>query len=155
MQAGIAQGLQGMGIGPTASEGGRPTVRNPLMTFLLPVGIIIFGNILGPILVSVTEMGVFALVGSAISLVGAVLWIIAIVKMTGELKTVTNNPAFAWWPALVPIYQLYWAVIMLPAEMTRAKQMRGVQTPTRGLVVYLFLLLYAYAADLNDIAKAP
>jgi hypothetical protein len=39
--------------------------------------------------------------------------------------------------------------------MNKAKQMRGVQQPARGFIVYFFLFLYAFAADLNDIAKAP
>jgi hypothetical protein len=39
--------------------------------------------------------------------------------------------------------------------MAKAKQMAGVQTPPRGIVVYIFFFLYALAADLNDIAKAP
>jgi hypothetical protein len=38
--------------------------------------------------------------------------------------------------------------------MQKAKQMAGVQQPARGIVVYVFLWLYAAAADLNDIAKA-
>ena len=41
------------------------------------------------------------------------------------------------------------------AAWSKAKQMAGVQNPPRGIVVYIFLFLYAFAADLNDIAKAP
>jgi len=44
--------------------------------------------------------------------------------------------------------------IVLPAEVTKAKQMVNAQQPTRGIVVYIFLWLYALAADLNDISKA-
>jgi hypothetical protein len=39
--------------------------------------------------------------------------------------------------------------------MAKAKQIAGVQTPPRGIIVYVLLFLYAFAADLNDIAKAP
>jgi hypothetical protein len=109
----------------------------------------------GSVLVSITERGLFGAVGSLISLVGAVLYIVAAIKMTNELKAVTGNPSFPWWPMFIPFYQYYWMWLMVPAEMAKAKQMRGIQQPTRGFIVYFFLFLYAYAADLNDIAKAP
>ncbi len=142
-----------MGAGPGA--GVRPTVRNPIMTLLIPVGLAVIGNIVGSILVGVTEMALFGIIGSLISLVGAVLGLMAIIKMTNELKSVTGNTGFAWWPIFIPFYNYYWMWILVPAEMNKAKQMRGIQTPARGIVVYFFLFLYAFAADLNDIAKAP
>ena len=61
--------------------------------------------------------------------------------------------SFAWWPLFIPFYNLYFILIMLPAEVTKAKQMAGVQAPARGIVVYFFLWLYALASDLNDIAR--
>ncbi|AKV04658.1 hypothetical protein AKJ09_11321 [Labilithrix luteola] len=155
MQGAFGAGMQQMGIAPGQGGAGRPTLRNPIMTLLLPIGLSVVGNIVGSILVSITDVGALGLVGSLISLVGSVLALMAIIKMTNELKAVTGNTSFPWWPIFIPIYGLYWAVVMVPQEMAKAKQMRGVQTPPRGLVVYLFLFLYAYAADLNDIAKAP
>ena len=144
-----------MGIGGAAGAGGRPTERNALMTFLLPFGLIVVGNIVGSILVAVTEMALFGAVGSLVSLVGVVLYVVAAIKMTNELKSVTGNESFAWWPMFIPFYQYYWMWVMVPAEMAKAKQMKGVQQPPRGFVVYFFLFLYAFAADLNDLAKAP
>ena len=155
MQAGFGQGMQGMGIGGAPGAGGRPTVRNPLMTLLLPAGLVVIGNVVGSVLVSITEMGLFGAVGSLISFVGAILGLIATIKMTNELKAVTGNSGFAWWPIFIPFYGYYWMWVMVPAEMNKAKQMRGIQTPARGFIVYFFLFLYAFAADLNDIAKAP
>lgn len=142
-----------MGLGPTAG-GSKPTIRNPLMTLLLPIGVIVGGNILATILVVATDIGALSFIGSLTSLAGAVLALLAIVKMTNELNAVTGNASFAWWPAIIPFYQYYWMWVMVPAEMAKAKQMRGIQTPPRGFIVYFFLFLYAYAADLNDIAKA-
>jgi hypothetical protein len=55
---------------------------------------------------------------------------------------------------LIPIYSIYIALVVVPAEVTRAKQMLGVSEPTRNVLLYLFLFLYALAADLNDMAKA-
>jgi hypothetical protein len=151
MGGALQQGFGGVG----APSGGRPTVRNALVVFLIPVAASVIGNIVASVLVSITEIGALALVGSLISLVGAVFALVSIIKMTNELKAVTGNAGFAWWPIFIPIYSIYWAWIMVPAEMAKAKQMRGVQTPPRGIVVYIFLFLYAFAADLNDIAKAP
>ncbi|MBX3192163.1 MAG: hypothetical protein KF819_34560, partial [Labilithrix sp.] len=155
MQAGFGQMGQGMGLGGAPGAGGRPTVRNPVMTLLVPFGIIVIGNIVGTVLVTVTEMGILGLIGTLGMLAGSVIGFLSVIKMTNELKAVTGNAGFAWWPAIIPVYGLYWALIMVPAEMNKAKQMRGIQTPARGLVAYWFVFLYAFAADLNDIAKAP
>jgi len=43
---------------------------------------------------------------------------------------------------------------LVQAEVAKAKQAVNAQEPPRGIVVYIFLWLYALAADLNDIAKA-
>ena len=132
---------------------GKPTVRNPIMTMLIPGGIIVAGNIIATILVMVSGIGELGFVGNLFFLVGAVLGLMSVIKMTNELKAVTGNASFAWWPAVVPGYNIYWSVMLVPGEMAKAKQMRGIQNPPRGLVVYLFLFLYAFAADLNDIAN--
>ena len=156
MGQGMQGAMQGMpGFGGAPGAGGRPTVRNPIMTLLIPAVLPIIGQVLGGILVSVTDIGALGLVGALISLVGAVMGFISIVKMSNELKAVTGNPSFAWWPCLIPFYNYYWAWVMVPQEMAKAKQMRGVQQPPRGFIVYFFLFLYAFAADLNDIARAP
>jgi hypothetical protein len=141
-------------MGPGAG-GGRPTVRNPLMVLLIPILASVIGNIISSVLVSITEVGALALVGSIISLAGSIFALVSIIKMTNELKGVTGNSGFAWWPIFIPFYNIYWTWILVPQEMAKAKQMRGIQNPPRGIVVYIFLFLYAFAADLNDIAKAP
>jgi len=150
----MQQGMPGMGFG-AAPGGAKPTVRNAVMTLLLPAVVAIGGNILATILVVATEIGALSFIGSLASLAGGILAVLSIIKMTNELKTVTGNASFAWWPAIIPFYQYYWMWVMVPAEMAKAKQMRGIQKPARGFVVYFFLFLYAYAADLNDIANAP
>jgi len=156
MQGGFGAMQQGMGLGPSAGgAGGRPTVRNPLMTFLIPILLMTVMPGIFTGIASATDIGAIALLGSLCSLAGAVLSLVSIIKMTNELKAVTGNAGFAWWPIFIPIYSIYWAWILVPQEMAKAKQMRGVQNPPRGIVVYIFLFLYAMAADLNDIAKAP
>jgi hypothetical protein len=133
----------------------KPTLRNPLMTLLIPSGLALGGNVLGTILMSTTDMGWLRIAGTVAQIAGAVLTIVAIVRMTRELRAVTGDYGFAWWPTFVPIYNIFWAVSALPDEIRRAKKIAGVQAPTRSGVVYFFFLLYAFAADLNDIARAP
>ncbi|MEI7895020.1 MAG: hypothetical protein WCI05_18135, partial [Myxococcales bacterium] len=144
------------GYGATAPTGTRPNARNAVMTLALPLVIIFGGQILGAILGAVIPPAlalVGSLIGSLIAFAGSVLALVSLIKMANELKAVTQNPAFAWWPILVPVYGLYWLAIVVPQEMARAKQALGVAQPARGLVVYLFLSLYAFASDLNDIAR--
>ena len=155
--AGAGAVMGGMGL---QAGSGKPQVRNALMTFLVPVILIVGGNILSTILsiifVSVLDMpslGFLSLIGSLVGLAGAIIGFLSAIKMIGELNGVTKSGAVAWWQLLIPLYNYYVLWVLVPAEMTKAKQMAGVQQPTRGFVVYFFLWLYAFAADLNDIAK--
>ncbi len=149
-------GMPGVGgamgaMGLSGAAGGRPTRRNAIMTMVIPLGVYMGGFILSSILAAVItpELGMLAMVTS---LVAAVLGILSYKKMTEELKSVTQNAAFAWWPIFIPLYNLYWMLILLPQEVAKAKQMLGVQQPARSIVVYFFFNLYAFAADLNDMA---
>ncbi len=123
------------------------------MTLLVPAGIM-FGGILVGTIISIVGL---VLVGSLLSLVGvlagAVLFLLSAIKMIGELNTVTRNASFPWWPILVPFYGMYWMWMLVPAEVGRAKQMMGVQTPPRGIVLYVFLFPYALASDINDLVR--
>ena len=121
-----------------------------------PLGRAILATIMG-VLAGVTGVGALGLVGSLFYLVGflgaAFFGLSSTIKMVNELKSVTKNASFAWWPVLVPFYNYYWLWLMVPAEVKRAKQMMGVQAPPRGIVVYVFLWLYALASDINDMAR--
>jgi len=154
---GAMQGAMGQPGGYPGQGGAfpRPKIRNPIMTLLIPILLMsivpgIFGAIAGA-----TEIAAIGLLGSLSSLAGAVLSIVWVIKMINELKAVTRNDAFAWWPMFIPIYSIYWAWILVPQEVGKAKQMAGVQSPPRSIVAYIFVFFYALAADLNDIAKAP
>jgi hypothetical protein len=141
-----------LGTLQSAGNSPGPTKRNALMTWLIP-GLVIFGgSILSSILAAIISPSIGALSG-LFFLAGAVMYLLSAIKMVGELKTVTRNEGFAWWPILVPIYNYYWLWIMVPAEVARAKQMLGLQAPARGIVVYVFLWHYALASDLNDMAR--
>jgi hypothetical protein len=43
--------------------------------------------------------------------------------------------------------------MLVPAEVKKAKQMMGIQAPTRSIVLYVFLWHFAFASDLNDMAR--
>jgi hypothetical protein len=155
----MQQGFNQMGaqVGAALGPSSGPKRRNAIMTLLMPM-IISFGGmifyIVGAVLAQ--DLGAAALIffglGGLVMLAAAVIGFITLVKMSNELKSVTQNPNFAWWPVLIPFYNYYWLWVLVPNEMRRAKQMRGVQNPTRGFIVYFFFFMYALAADLNDLA---
>ena len=142
-------------IGTLPSAGGvvvGPTRRNALMTFLLPIAVIFGGSILGTLLAIVVHP-IFGLVSTLSVLGGSIWYLLFTIQMVNELKAVTQNASFAWWPVLIPFYNYYWLLILLPQEVTKAKQMRGVQAPTRNIILYFFLGNFALASDLNDMAR--
>ncbi len=147
------QALQGFQSGLQST--GRPKVRNPIMTMAIPIGIAVLGNIVSVILAIILPNSLKAVsnVGSLISLVGSIVAILAWKAMADELKSVTKNAQFAWWPIIVPIYNLIYLLTIVPPEMQRAKQMVGAQQPARSNILYFLLPLYAMAADINDIAQ--
>jgi hypothetical protein len=141
-----------MGTLQSAGNSTGPTKRNALMTWLVPWGVMFGGSIVGSILASLITP-ILGLISTLALLAGAVMLLLSAIKMVNELKTVTRNTAFAWWPIIVPIYQYYWMWILVPAEVAKAKQMMGVQAPARSIVIYVFAWHLALASDLNDMAR--
>lgn len=150
MQAG-GQGAMGA-FNAAMDPSAKPKVRNPLMTLLVPYGLIVLGNILAGVLGAIEPS--LAIVGSLVNLAGAVLYLVYAWGMLNELKRASNDPSFAPWMMLIPCFNIYFLAIKVPEQMTKAKQMARAQTPTRGIVLYFFLFLYACAADLNDVAQS-
>jgi hypothetical protein len=169
-QPGYAQPQGGYGVPQTGDQfnqalagfqgslqagGGRPRQRNAVMTLLIPIGVIVVGRIIATILAIVfsgSGLALLANIGTLVALAGYVLFVYVWAQMVKELKSVTNNQGFAWWPMIVPIYNIIYLFTMVPPEVARAKQMVGAPQPPRQPIVYFFLSLYALAADLNDIA---
>jgi hypothetical protein len=146
-----AMGMVQAGMGaPMGPVGARPQRRNPIMTLLLPIGLQVLGNILAPILGSIEPM--LAIVGSLVGMVGGILGLVFLIKMLLELKNFTGDPDFNWWFIFIPCLNIYFLWVKVPEQVTKAKQMAGVQAPTRSIIAYIFVGLYALAADLNDIA---
>jgi hypothetical protein len=155
MQQGFGQmgaAMQGM---PGAAQlgmgaGDSPKKRNAGMLQAIPYACWYIFPVIFGVIASVTEIGVISALGGLTNLVGIILWFVFLIKMSGELKNITQNQQYAAWMILIPIYG---PAILAQQEMTRAKQGRGIQRPARGLVVYLFFPIYALAADLNDFVQ--
>lgn len=124
----------------------RPTQRNPLVIFLLPTALILaappLGNFLG--------QTAFRLAPTAAIIAGLGIMFVFLQQMTRELNSVTGGRLVGW-HFLIPVYGIYWAAIVLPKEMAAAKQAAG-KPPPRSIVASLFVCLYAFASDLNDLA---
>jgi len=129
-----------------------PQQRNALMTWLPPFAVI-FGGILLSTLLSLVSMILGSLAYVLFVLAGATWYLILAIQMANELKAVTHTPEFAWWPALVPFYNLYWAWMLVPQEVAKAKQMTGSRVPVRPIALYIFAWHFALASDLNDLAR--
>ena len=131
------------------------------MTLLTPT-LLIFGGIIFAVVCAVvggaTNSAVIGSLGGGLGglteLAGCVFFFITAVKMMGELKAVTRAETLAWWGLLIPLYSLYVILVIVPGEMTKAKQWLRVQEPTRNVVLYWLLFPYAFAANLNDLARA-
>jgi hypothetical protein len=128
-------------------EATKPTTRNAFLTWLIPVLCFAAAPPLGAFLGTTA----FRFAPNAAILVGVALFALNVKAMVAELTAVTGGD-IVWWHLLIPIYGIYLAVTAIPSEMAKAKQKMG-KPPPRGVIVYLFLFLYAFAADLNDLAR--
>jgi hypothetical protein len=124
-----------------------PTRRNATLTMALPV-VVAFA---GLELTDVFAPSLFPLAAAGWIVAGVVLHLFTMARMIRELRAVTENPGFAWWPAFIPIYGLYWRAVVLQAEVAKAKAMRGA-SEARDSFVYACLGMRALAEDLNDLA---
>jgi hypothetical protein len=149
---GMAPGV-GIGTLQSAGVGAGPRKRNPIMVLLLPLAVMIGGLVFFGVLAGVLQVPAIFVLGFLSYLAGLGLFFFNTIQMANELKTVTRSPGFAWWPILVPIYGMYWAWILVPQEVAKAKQMLGVQIPVRSIVLYIFLWPFALASDINDMAR--
>jgi hypothetical protein len=134
-----------------ATTGTGPRRRSALMTFLMPIVVIVAGVVASAVLAMI--LAPLALLGTAIATAGVLWSLLQIIVMANEVKSVTRNDAFAWWPILIPLYGFYWMWILLPAEVGKAKQVLGVQQPPRSIVLYIFLPVFALASDVNDLVR--
>jgi hypothetical protein len=129
-----------------------PTRRNALLTWLLPSAVMFAGFVISVVLGLVVSPGFFGLFG-LFGLGAGVWYALLAIQMTNEVRAVTRSAEFAWWPMFVPFYGMYWAWILVPQEVSRAKQLLGIQQPTQSIILYIFLWHFAFASDLNDMVR--
>ncbi len=72
--------------------------------------------------------------------------------MLNELQAYTRDDNFKPVYMFVPILNLYFLLVKVPEQMTKAKQMAGSRNPqASSIVLYFFIGLYAMSKDLNEI----
>jgi hypothetical protein len=124
----------------------RPTRRNPWATWLFPLAVMA----LAPPLGAVFGTTAFRLAPVAALNLGVLLTLLSIVVMLRELASVSQGEPVVWWHALIPIYNVYWAAVIVRGRVAATKARHGKSSP-RGAVAYALALPYALAADLNDL----
>ncbi|KYF65969.1 hypothetical protein BE15_03665 [Sorangium cellulosum] len=90
-----------------------------------------------------------------VCVIGMVCFVYAIWQlwaMLNELQQATKDPEFKPWYVFIPLLNYYFLWVKVPEQVTRAKQMAGSRNPqAEGIVLYIFLPLYALAKDLNEV----
>ncbi len=132
---------------PTAAAAAKPTKRNAFVTWLIPtlLFMLVFpaGNFLGQ-----TSVSFLVSLPQSLSIIFVLFTTFAMVR---ELNPLAETPLKPWHLA-IPLYNLYWMAVLVPQQMAVAKQKAG-KPPPRSAIVYLLFFVYAFAADLNDLAS--
>jgi hypothetical protein len=72
--------------------------------------------------------------------------------MLNELQAYTRDEDFKPWFMFIPLLNLYFLLVKVPEQITKAKQMAGSRNPqASSIVLYFFIGLYAMAKDLNEV----
>jgi hypothetical protein len=144
-----------MGYGG-APTGAKPTMRNAFVIGILPEILLgVFPSIFGTVDGMVGLGGILSLVGSLLDLGIAIWFLLNTLKCLDEMRNAAGNPSFPRWPIFIPIYNLIYWLTMVPKEVQKAKQMRGMQPTSRGIVLYFLFPTFALQSDLNDMAGGP
>jgi len=126
----------------------QPTKRNAALVCGAPMACFVLAPPLGNFL----GQSAFRMAPTFAILAGMLLTYGVVRPGIAELNSAAKSE-LAWWHLFIPIYGLYWAAMVVPAQMRIAKEKAGKPAP-RGAVVYLLLFVYALAADLNDLAES-
>jgi hypothetical protein len=129
-----------------------PAARNALVDGLLPP---LLGLFAPPLFCAVTVLTeqFWATPFTLPVLLGCIGWFLfSSFRALGELRRAAMHSDFPGWPALIPIYNLlYWSV-QVPAEVRRARRQRGLSPTNRSVALYLLFPVLALRLDLNDLA---
>lgn len=159
MQAGFNQmggAMQGMpGMGYAGGAGAKPQMRNAFVFGIVPVLLMFIGPSLFGFLASMLEIGAIALIGNLVYLGGLIWFLLNMLKALNEMRNAAGNPAFPRWPIFIPVYNWIYFISMVPKEVMKAKQMRGLQPMHKSVALYFFFPVFALQSDLNEIAATP
>ena len=87
-----------------------------------------------------------------LSLVCCLYGVYSLFTMLGELQAFTRDEEFKPWMMFVPLLGLYFLLVTVPAQVTRAKQMANSRNPSSsGIFLYFLVPYYALAKDLNEV----
>jgi hypothetical protein len=87
-----------------------------------------------------------------ISLVCCLYAVYAMWTMLNELQQFTQDEEFKPWMMFVPLLGIYFLLIKVPEQVTRAKQMAGSRNQSAsGIVLYFLVPAYALSKDLNEV----
>jgi hypothetical protein len=150
---GAMQGMPGMGYG--GAPGAKPTMRSAVMFGLVPELVYILVPTFIGIIAGIVGVAELSYLGSLVQLGALVWWIMNMLKALNEMRNAAGNPSFPRWPIIIPIYNLIYWLTMVPKEVQKAKQMKGLQPSNRSLALYFFFPVFALQSDLNDIAAQP
>ena len=153
MQAGMAS-VPGMGF-QAGAAGSKPTTRNAFVIGIVPFILIVAFSVVFNILAAVLEMGFIGSIGGLFNLAVSVWYALNYLKVLDEMRNAAGNPTFPRWPIFIPIYQWIYAITMVPKEVQKAKQMRGLAPTNKNIVLYFFFPLFALQSDMNELASAP
>jgi hypothetical protein len=140
-------------VGTLKSEAGMPapTRRNAILTLVLPLALMFGGVIISAVLAFLSP-ALGSLAGLFV-LGGWVWYLLLAMQMIRELRSVTRSDELAWWPLIVPLYNIYFMWFLVPQEVTKAKQMLGVRQAPQHILLYVFLWPFALATDINDMVR--
>jgi len=128
--------------------GGAGKKRNAMMLQLIPYLCWFILPVIISVVAGITELYFLNSLTGLIELVGTILYLVFVFKMSNELKSITQNQGYTAWLALIWVYG---PCLLFRPEMERAKQARGIQKPARGFVGYFLFPIWAMASDLNEL----
>jgi hypothetical protein len=130
-------------------------MRNAFVFGILPELTLIFlPNIISTI-AGITGLDILYPLSGLFNLAALVWFYLNSFKALNEMRNAAGNPAFPRWPCIVPIYNWIYYISMVPKEVMKAKQMRGLQPTHKSVALYFFFPVFALQSDLNELAAAP
>ncbi|MBM4360484.1 MAG: hypothetical protein FJ096_20445, partial [Deltaproteobacteria bacterium] len=135
--------------------GNRPTVRNPIVTYLIAISGFIALRVIGSILLAVIPMSMWGLIGlllNLLNLASYLLFSFVIFGMVNELQGFVGG-AFPAWHVFIPFYGWFLGFTKIREMMGEARMRAGAPGEVKHVLLYVFFLPYAMAADLSDVAQ--